>query len=370
MKAVIHIGTQKTGTTTIQSFLGTNRKKLKKRGIFLSTDGSKRYKATWLRHAAEIYHEPELSFCASSLPRETQPSLNNRWQKYRRKIKVKARQCEIRINCCKDDLVLFSDEGLCCLSQQGVENLKEMVDSQFDDVEIVLYLRRQPEYLVSFYNMGNAIASGRSIFDYLDMPEERSRLAYHKMVERWSVFGKDKLKIRIFDKTEFHDNDLLSDFANIVGFDMMGLERVEDRHLSLGSAEVEFFRALYTHFHSQETDVNVRSLKRYFSKRLSGPKKLNKPPKTEDSKAYYLSRKEAQRILDQFREGNDWIAREYLGRDKLFSEDVSMYPEEVAAPHQLTLERSIEISAQLLAKIHSQNPWTTSETWAKKIIGW
>jgi len=95
-----------------------------------------------------------------------------------------------------------------------------------------------------------------------------------------------------------------------------------------------------------------------------------KPKQTGDSKAYYLSRKEVQRILDQSKEGNDWIAREYLGRDKLFCEEVSMYPEEVSAPHQLTLERSLELSAQFLAEIHRQNPWTAFKTWGKKIIGW
>ena len=39
MKAVLHIGTHKTGTTTIQSFLGANREKLRKQGIFLSERG-------------------------------------------------------------------------------------------------------------------------------------------------------------------------------------------------------------------------------------------------------------------------------------------------------------------------------------------
>ena len=65
----------------------------------------------------------------------------------------------------------------------------------------------------------------------------------------------------------------------------------------------------------------------------------------KNEKAYYLSRSEAQMILDKYREGNQWIAREYLGREELFHDDVSMYPEEVISPHNLTLERCAEITA-------------------------
>jgi len=68
-------------------------------------------------------------------------------------------------------------------------------------------------------------------------------------------------------------------------------------------------------------------------------------------KAYYLNRCEAQRIIDQFKEGNDWIAREYLGQEKLFSEDVSMYPEEVPSPHHLTPERCVEIMTALWSEV-------------------
>jgi hypothetical protein len=53
--------------------------------------------------------------------------------------------------------------------------------------------------------------------------------------------------------------------------------------------------------------------------------------------------------LDLCKEGNDGIARTYLGKERLFSDDVSMYPVEVALPHALTIEKCIE----LMAKLHA-----------------
>jgi|GEM_PF-5297861 len=66
------------------------------------------------------------------------------------------------------------------------------------------------------------------------MQEERSFLAYRKIVERWSsVFGKDKIKERLFDKQAFYENDLLADFAHVAGFDMTGLEKAKTAGLTL-----------------------------------------------------------------------------------------------------------------------------------------
>ena len=215
-------------------------------------------------------------------------------------------------------------------------------------------MRRQPEGIVSGYNtFVYAEALPLNILDYSNNPLGCTFLGYHeysRIVERWSVFEKDKIKIRTFDKQDLHGNDLLSDFAHTVGFNMEGLVSSQDANISMNSAETEFLRLLNLHFPKfvdQWTGNPDRRLVQIFFNKC----KEGRVKETNDKWAYYLNRNEAQQILDRYREGNDWIAREYLGRKKLFSEDVSMYPEEVV-PHQLTLERSVEISAQLL-KFHA-----------------
>lgn len=354
MKAVIHIGSAKTGTTTIQHFLDKNRESLKKQMIFVPPGFSAVFPAhhklgvaTYLPDAWESW--PIFSFLGhlhyNTFVRKDFPSIEkNLSPKDQEKLWVGYRN-EIEANCRQDDLVIFSSEMFCLFLENEVERVKKLMDSLFDDVTIVLYLRRHPEYLVSAHH--SQVTSGKpwNTLDFCNMPANRSELAYHKTVERWSAFGKDKLKIRLFDKREFHDNDLLSDFAHTVGFDMTELERVENQNeTGLDSAEAEFLRLLNSHI-PVLLDPWTYNPDRYSLPGLFSA--YSRKNSVKNKKAYHLTRSEARQILDQCREGNDWIAREYLGREKLFDEDVSMYPEEVDSPHGLTLEKCAEITAHL-----------------------
>ena len=341
MKVIIHIGTHKTGTSTIQHFLGKNRNALKHRGVFVPQSSREDYAMHHDLFAATcIPNELELPtfmvdhLCASTFKMKeyTTEDQDKYWEHYRH---------EIEANCHRADLVIFSNEHFVCVSENEIMRLKKLLEPLFDDISIVLYLRRQPEYLISHYSTFSTCGSTMEFFDYLNLHEECSFLAYHKIVERWSsILGKDKLKIRIFDKQEFYDNNLLLDFAHTVGFDMDGLAHVENANVSqMDAAETEFMRLL--NFHIPATldrwTFNQDRLHYLFPHLLT----------TKNQKSYHLTRSEAQHILDICREGNDWIAREYFEREKLFNEDVSMYPDEVASPHGLIFERCAEITANL-----------------------
>ena len=256
---------------------------------------------------------------------------DNLWEKQRH---------EIEANCVKGDLVIFSTEILSHFLESEIERVKKLIGSIFDDVVIVLYLRRQQEQLVSNYYTHVLWTGVPWTFG------KRTPLAYDELIKRWSIFGKDKIRIRLFDKHEFHNNDLLSDFAATVGFDMAGLERIGNlNETTLGSAEIEFLRLLNSHIPKlldpwtlNPDYQQVRVIRSILLSRQKNPEKMQ---------AYHLNREEARKILMQCQQENDWIAQEYLNRKKLFSEDVSMYPEEVASPHGLTLEKYTEIAAHL-----------------------
>ena len=108
---------------------------------------------------------------------------------------------------------------------------------------------------------------------------------------------------------------------------------------SSNSPEVEFLRLINPHIPTtlDPWTFNPDRLPIHFIQAIS----------EKNKKSYYLNRNEAQYILDICRKGNDWIAQVYLGREKLFNEDVFMYAEEVASPHGLTLEKCAEITASL-----------------------
>jgi len=359
MRAVIHIGTPKTGTTTIQSFLDRNRQSLKKQGVFIPAAGiqyfsrSRLSAATCLidaRESCPLFHGHFQNGCVRR-------GFLSLYKKYftaadQEKQKQKCRR-EIEKFCRKDGLAIFSNENFSLFIDNEVERLKELLNPLFDDVMVVIYLRRQPECLVSLHPTIVWNGTSWSILDYLNVPEERSLLAYHPIVKRWSIFGKNKVKVRIFDKKAFHENDLLSDFAATAGFDLTGLVRVKNRkEAKLGSAEVEFMRSLNSHIpvmigpfmNNPDHSKQVRKFLEDYA--------LNNPG--DSKKAYHFSRAEAGRILEQFREGNDWIAREFLGQEHLFDDDLSMYSEEVVSGHQLTHEKWGEITAYVLREMRKR----------------
>jgi len=358
MKAILHIGAPKTGTTTLQYFLVKNHQALRKQNIFIPA-----YADTYASHiklAVATYlpdvweSQPGFSFLGHhfyhchvkknfpSLEKEkktlTPDDQERLWEEYRR---------EIETNCTRDDLVIFSSEHLAGFHDNyEAERVKKLMDSLFDDITIVLYLRRQPEYLVSYYS--TSICWHGAPWTFGEHPHSP---AYDKLLKRWSIFGKDKIKVRLFDKQELHNHDIFSDFAATVGFDMAGLERVENQNeTTLNSAETEFLRLFNSHVPRLLDPWTLNAgcdqvLSILFSRR-NNPK--------EKQKAWHLNREEARQILEQYREGNDWVAREYLGREKLFDEDVSMYPETVASPHGLTIEKCVEITAHIYKELQAE----------------
>jgi len=338
MKAVIHIGARKTGSSTIQSFLHCNRTLLKSRGIFIPSNAhSDRYalhaELLAISLNPDTWGQRPTPFASMLKENFTLHDQEILWEKCRH---------EIETNCRKNDLVLFSNEDLFFFEKDAIAKLKRVMNSIFDDITLVLYLRRQPEYLVSSH--GTDVSLGGLTRCFGDARD----YTYHDAVEHWSIFGKENLKIRIFDKQEFYNYDLIFDFAHTVGFDVNGLERVgNENETMIDSAETEYLRLF--NFHNSDF-WSVRSI---LSSRQSNSK--------EKRKAWHLNRAEARSILEQHRKGNDWIAKEYLGREKLFSEDVSMYPEEVDSPHGLTLEKSVEIAAHIYKELQAEKKRQSEE---------
>ena len=339
MKAIIHIGTPRTGTTSIQNFMVKNREDLHKQGIFYPTS------AYWgtgnhieFAAAAFVPNSPvDLRWFTPMLKKGfTTTDQNKVWEKCRR---------EIETTCNKDDVVIFSCEAFAGFDERGIERVRELIFPLFDDVSIILYLRRQPEWFASLYS--NYVRSGGRYEVFFDHHGYNANL--EQIVTYWSIFGKDKIKIRIFDRLEFHNNDLLSDFAKTADFDITRLGRVEPLNETMDSAETEFLRLLNSHIHHIHHKIELNNRPYDFERWKLANSLLEYSLKhaEKNKKSYYLNRTEARQILEQYREGNDYVAREYLGREKLFDEDVSMYPEEVASPHGLTPERCAEITAHL-----------------------
>jgi hypothetical protein len=208
-KTILHIGSEKTGTTTIQKFMASNREFLMDRKILYPvTPGKENHKKLAI-YAADIN---------KNLARFEKIYDNDKLNYFR--------------SCFEYDLtkeILTSDAEVLCLSAEWLHprvfydhELERLVDLLYrftDDVRILIYVRRQDELLVSLYS--TALHAGDTkefAFPRVNASDIPYYLNYSEIASKWSkFFGADTIMVRIFEKKCFFDGDLIRDFIQALG---------------------------------------------------------------------------------------------------------------------------------------------------------
>ena len=250
---------------------------------------------------------------------------------------------------------VLSDESLSAngwdvpvYGKEALWRFKERLSRLFDDFEIVVYLRRQADYLTSFAL--NKARNGND--DCADALLEKARnpeaddpmLNYQVLLTMWAeVFGRDKMKVRLFDRKHFIGGDLIVDFATTCGLSLRDTVSVEPANESIDDDVVTFINRLQQNRQYETPNLAFKARKWL----------INVLSRKYKGKSHVLTRVQAERIVETYRDSNRAIAREYFGSEELFGEDCSMYPEEIV-PHELTVEKSVEIAAYLCDEIFKQ----------------
>lgn len=117
--------------------------------------------------------------------------------------------------------VLFSAEHFHSQlrSIDELEKLKALLPAT-EQVKIVLYIRRQDRAAFSLYSTALKAGSEQKGFNFPSVENKtvRYRFDYLQAYQLWSsVFGPESMVVRIFDRKEFVNGDLLQDFCFSVG---------------------------------------------------------------------------------------------------------------------------------------------------------
>ena len=145
MKAIVHIGAEKTGTTSIQSFCATNRVLLAKRGVlYPSSLGSANHMAL----AAYALNDDKIDDVRLSHGLTSADEI----ECYRRRVMASLSK-EIR-SAGEITTLLLSNEHLQSrlVEEEEVARLRSLISTFTDDMRIVVYLRRQDRVAVSHYS--------------------------------------------------------------------------------------------------------------------------------------------------------------------------------------------------------------------------
>ncbi len=192
----LHIGLHKTGTSALQNFLHGNAASLLRQdclypvGLFDSRDHNP---LCW-RLVPDHYLPPGNSFYR--IHRE-----QNHWPMLHRLIDQSGAR-----------RVIVSGEDFCL-----IEKLDELAEACARyDTRIVVYLRRQDQYLQALYNQMVKSFDFRMTapFDqFLSSPPTCKIINYDEFLEEWSrCFGAENISVGIYDRFSSND-DLVSDFA-------------------------------------------------------------------------------------------------------------------------------------------------------------
>ena len=154
MKLIIHIGAQKTGTTTIQSFLKLNNKNLIKQGILIpkSIAYKNSFNHRWLCSFA--YEDNNFAKIRSIKGIDNLGNLL---------ISEKISEFEEEIKKYDSDLCIISSEHLSLELQttDEINKLKNVLEDIFDDIKIVIYIRKPLKQAISL--LSTQIKNGQYI---------------------------------------------------------------------------------------------------------------------------------------------------------------------------------------------------------------
>ena len=327
MRCVLHIGTEKTGTTVLQSSLSSQREYLSRNGVcYAKSPGD--FNCRSLAAAFTPLGKRDEYVVKHGL---TKP---NRFAEWRHKLLDETRREIIAAQDGCHSYILSSEHFSSRLLQDAdVAELAAYLGSVFQEIIVVCYLRRQD--LMATSRLNEVFRAG---FPQRRFPTVTNNNAlpplydYHALIKRWSgAFGESAIKVRIFERSELAGGSIIADFAETqIGFPLKQSEHV-DKNVSLSSA-AQAALMMFNQAMGVEARPHVarhrRELARYLERVAPGS---DGKPARSDARSFY----------NHFKEGNKHIAQVYFQRDQLFDENFDDYPE-----HEK--EQDIELAASLL----------------------
>ncbi len=297
--AVIHIGTHKTGSTTIQDFLRVNRSKLQGRKIAaVRLDGKPNLSQLHLYASPKSRH--------TNLLRMRAWRDDAKYQAFADSFPEELGQVVDGFKGC--NTYIFSAESLGLLrSDEDIRRLQSLFAPHFDDIRILVYLRRQDDLAISLYQQH---LKGGSTSERVIPAGALGIYNFKSMLQAYEgVFGREKIAARRFD-TGSGRFDIVDDFLSTIGIKNRGFAPIKRRNESVGVQGA----AILLEFNRLVSDGGLNQDPSPFRKRTLVP--LLRTIKS-DSKLK-LSAQESAEFMARYADQNRWVSAHYFGGQKLF----------------------------------------------------
>lgn len=316
----LHIGTTKTGTTSIQKFCLQNQLLLQKKN-YCFPDSIYRYE-----------NKENATFRYKGIHRNGHFLVGSVWDAdgghdtAEEERLYNEGMANVAALFQTYDNVILSDEGIWYMSSYGKRDLWDKLQTHAKEhhyqIKIIVYLRRQDDFFISNWNQ--AVKENHmtdSIEKNLEetMKTRIKRYAYGEKLDSISqIFGKEHIIVRRFEPQAFYNGNIYADFLHCLGLELTEeykpLESATN-NTSLEGNTLEIMRILNT---VPELDSQTRLL--YLES-------LRAITKISDCKCSMLSYDERKALMSRFEEGNRHVAETYIHDGKpLFDTDTATLP--------------------------------------------
>jgi hypothetical protein len=254
MKCILHIGTEKTGSTSLQSFLCRNADLLANQSFRFPTllDQQNHFP---LVMAVRDFDDETIAPMKTVLGIRNPLDFVALQQRLRRELRTAVQDAET-------DTLLLTSEHLHQLLTTHAQrvSLRTLLESVgIDEFEVVIYLRRPADLINSWYSTALRCgillsepppATPRNIIS----PDCR----YDATVQGWEqVFGRDALRVRIFERSTLVGHSVIDDFCATAGIQLESNMVIPlDENSSLSHDSVEILRLVLPELH----DLGPRSI--------------------------------------------------------------------------------------------------------------
>ena len=280
-KIWFHIGSPKTGTTSLQSFLNENSDELRERANINYVEAGRAHIAHNRLASAARMGEAEKVFDAIGREADRLPDATH----------------------VVSSELLFNPYNARKISQSIPDHIKERG-------KVICYIRRQDSYLEAMYKQllkNSRIKPDRQAF----LGDAKRLVRYLDTLNAYSaMFGEENIVVRPFSRNKLKNGDIVDDFAEQTGFELFsGLKMLADFSNKSFSAEVSELLAMM----SEKTEYNTRELIRELIE-------INHPGTIRSRDVF--TNAERLTLMDQVQRENRRIIRRFMpGQQDFFATD-------------------------------------------------
>jgi hypothetical protein len=306
MRLILHIGTEKTGTTAVQNFLYKNRDILLQNrvGLLDSIDYPNNRKLY-----AYCLPEDEFDDYFWDLNIRDVDAKRQYFKNFEQELEDEISNLEQQV----ETVIISSEHFHSRLKEnQSIEKLKSVLEKFFDEISVVCYFREQGAVIKSLYStaMKNGHTDTLEAFTNKCLKNEHY-FDYNRFLNKWAdIFGKENIKARIFSRNTLYKSDICMDFMQLVDekLPLNDFEHASEHdNPSLGRVGV-FLARISNRFNPRYDKQGKRSFRsRLFLKLIE---------KNPVSYIGHLEFRRKREVRDFYSESNRQFARTYLQMDQ------------------------------------------------------